>query len=209
MYRMQKTVEILSNQADALIKKLLHLQEEGYAPEDTNEWIAQLEEIKILMESDDVNRTEIISSIKEIRDDLIPLIKYRVQQRAARALDNKFQAIFKKSANAVERVTTLAEKLSEKGYDTTNIELAIGTFEGKIAEAEIKYEEAKALWKDANTAVDKHKVLRQGFEIAKETNRIILDGFHELKKALQEIRDQQPNLPDVSTDTNNEGDSNA
>ena len=85
----------------------------------------------------------------------------------------------------------MIEKLTAKGYDTTSVEEALVLFEEKIGEAKIKYEEAKALWADANTSIEKHEILKQGFEIAKEANKIIIEGFHDLKDALHELRSQE------------------
>jgi hypothetical protein len=201
---------ILSNQADALIKKLISLQDKNIAPEQAEDWITQLEEVRIIMDSNDVNREYVIATIKDIRDGLIPAIKYHSQMRAAHALNNKFQAIFNKSTVTVERTNNLIIKLAEKGYDTAGVVESLATFEEKIGEAKVKYEEARNLWADANTSIEKHEILKQGFEIAREVNKIIIEGFHDLKNALRELKAQSPTVEtgpseDEPIDVNNDG----
>ena len=198
----------LAEQADSLIKKLYELEGQGIAPEGFEETIVQLEEIKENLEDENASRDEIIEALQDIRDTIIPQIKERTQLRAANALDNKLEAVMNRSGNTVEKMNTLVTNLQEKGIDTEDLEAAIVEFESDMADAEAKHAEAKAKWAEAETAEDKHAVLKEGFVIAKEVNRILIEGHQGLKAALVQVREQARTASQTSTGSDNSDDEN-
>ena len=181
--------ETLGEQAGALIQKMKELEEQGIAPENSAEIIADLEAIQLTLEDTNASKEEIVQALKDIRDTIIPEIKYRAQVRAANALDNKIAAILNKANVAESRVQALVDNLAEKGIDTTQLDEALIDFSANMDEVTVKYAEAKAKWQEAETAEDKHAVLKEGFDIAKELNRMIVEAHKELKQALIEIKE--------------------
>ena len=169
------------------------------APEGFEETIVQLEEIKETLEDENASRDEIIEALQDIRDTIIPQIKERTQLRAANALDNKLEAVMNRSGNTVEKMNALVANLQEKGVDTEDLEAAIVEFESDMADAEAKHAEAKAKWAEAETAEDKQAVLKEGFVMAKEVNRILIEGHQNLKQALVQVREQARTATQTST----------
>ena len=90
-------------------------------------------------------------------------------------------------------------------------------------EVTLKYEEEKAKWLEAETAEDKHTVLKEGFDIAKELNRMIVEAHQDLKAALIEIKqaavsaandnetevEEEEIEDETEDDSDTEGDSNS
>ena len=189
----------LAEQADSLIEKLYELEGQGLAPEGFEETIIQLEEIKETLEDENASSEEIIEALQDIRDTIIPQIKERTQLRAANALDNKLEAVMNRSGNTVEKMNALVANLQEKGVDTEDLEAAIVEFESDMADAEAKHAEAKAKWAEAETAEDKQAVLKEGFVMAKEVNRILIEGHQNLKQALVQVREQARTATQTST----------
>ena len=198
----------LAEQADSLIQKLYELEGQGIAPEGFEETIVQLEEIKATLEDENASKEEIIEALQDIRDTIIPQIKERTQLRAANALDNKLEAVMNRSENTVEKMNALVATLQEKGVDTEDLEAAIVEFESDMADAEAKHAEAKAKWAEAETAEDKQAVLKEGFVIAKEVNRILIEGHQGLKAALVQVREQARTASQTSTGSDNSDDEN-
>jgi len=202
-----QTRYVLSDQADLLINKLEELIEKGIAPEETADLIVELETIKITLEDSNASKEEILGALKDIRDRITPLIRNQSQIKAAKVLDNKLSAILNKAEVSKERVLAIVEKLQAKGYDTTSIVQVMNEFEQKMSDANSQIAQAKALWMEAETAQEKHELLKEGFDIAKEANKSIIEGFHSLRQALKEIRELSPISGD-DIDDNGDGDTN-
>lgn len=183
-----KAKETLVGQAESLIQKINTLEEQGIAPANSDELIASLEEIQALLLDENVSKEEIINSLKEIRDQIIPELKYQTQLRAAKALDNKIASIINKSEVFDERTAELITNLSEKGFDTTELELALSNFQTEMEQIKIYYAEARAKWDSAETDANKHAVLKEGFDLAKEINRLVMEAHQELKQAFTNMK---------------------
>ncbi len=207
-----KAKETLSQQAEILIQKINTLEEQGIAPENSEELIATLEEIQVLLLDQNASKEDIINSLKEIRDQIIPELKYQTQLRAAKALDNKIASIINKSEVFEERTAELITNLSEKGFDTTELELALSNFQAEMEQIKIYYEEARAKWDSAETDANKHAVLKEGFDLAKEINKMVIEAHQELKQAftnmkqtmLQAATNSQNPETDMNTETNDD-----
>lgn len=206
----------LVKQADALINKLDHLIEKGIAPEETAELIAELEVIKTTLQDTNASKEDVVEALRDIRDRITPLIRDGAQLKAAKVLDNKLSAILNKANITEERVLAMVEKLQGQGYDTNSIDEELAEFSQKMSDANTQITQAKLLWMQAETAQEKHDLLKEGFDIAKEANKSIVEGFHSLREALKEIRalsnqngdDDDSNTPEVDDDSNNQADLN-
>jgi chromosome segregation ATPase len=201
----------LNDYTNTLIEKMHEFEEKGIAPKNSQEIITRLENIQTNLQDMNASRTEIINSTREIRNTLIPKIRFQAQIKAAKALDNRILAILNKMTIVETRVQNLINNLSKKDLDTTSLEQTLNKFKEKIVEVQEKYEEAKTKWESAETAEEYNLLLREGFEIAKEINQIVVEVHRELKQSLinikQTINSTNNNIVENNSNTNDSNNS--
>ncbi|MAG18076.1 MAG: hypothetical protein CL944_01220 [Candidatus Diapherotrites archaeon] len=199
--------ETLLSQVNTILAKLQEIKESEHAPENIDELIAEFEGYQAALGNEDISREELIEISKEVKafwkNSKILLLK-----RVSRSLNAKMNGLTNKLGTFIERTSALAEKLNERGIDTSSIDSGIATLTQDASDLNALHASLRERLAGVESREDAREVLEEIHEELKEMNKKIIADFRLVKELFKELRELNRTNA-TNTDTNSSGDENS
>lgn len=198
----EQTKEQLLHFADLILNSLEKLKQKIEAAEmeeeektelleDIEARITAVGEARATLEglSGESSQEEIKEAIKTIRE-AWKESKPKMKLGVGKLMEAKLGNIIVQIERLEEKFEKIRERLAEKGYDVTALDNYLEDLNEKLTSAKENWELAKAKFKEARTAEDVDKVIKEAHEYQKKAREYIKGAREDLRKLVQEVKGQ-------------------
>lgn len=179
---------VLLHQVIAILHRLEAIKDNENAPENIEELIEFFEEKRIELEGEELTQEEIHQISKEIREFWKNKI-HPLKKRIGEKLNAHIKGIISKAEAFSDRISSLIERLNDRGKDTSKLESGLEKLNSDIDRFNIAYDKVKEALREAETREDVEQVLKKAHNLLRAMNKQLIKDFNLMKALFKATRE--------------------